>query len=114
MRKCVRRSCVVGCSESVDWLTRWCRDPGAALRVGEAPEYDAIPCVVGCPEKCGLADLGRDATLGGRESGATLRAGIALKNDAIPARAAGKCSFPAGMEGERGDQKERSPAALCM
>ncbi|KAJ1216226.1 hypothetical protein NDU88_003832 [Pleurodeles waltl] len=50
---------------------------------------------------CGLADLGRTATLGGRGSGATLRAWIAPGNDAIPARAAGKCGFPAG--GERGD-----------
>ncbi|KAJ1126497.1 hypothetical protein NDU88_004904 [Pleurodeles waltl] len=93
--------------------TRWCRDLGAALCAEEVPKYDAIPRVAG-KKMCGFADLGRDATLGGRGSGATLRAGIAQKNDAILARAAGNCGFPAGMEGEHRDQKERSPAVYCM
>ncbi|KAJ1213773.1 hypothetical protein NDU88_001404 [Pleurodeles waltl] len=88
---------------------RVARPNSVVPRTGSA-KNDAIPRVTG-ENVGGLADLGRTATLGGRGSGATLRAGIAPGNDAIPARAAGKCGFPAGVEGEHGDRKERSPAA---
>ncbi|KAJ1177594.1 hypothetical protein NDU88_002847 [Pleurodeles waltl] len=90
------------------------RDPRAALCVGIALENDAIPCVVGCPER-----MDRPTPVVLPHWAAEIREqpfvmGIAPENDAFPARAAEKCSFPTGAEGEHGDKEERSPVALRL
>ncbi|KAJ1107256.1 hypothetical protein NDU88_004649 [Pleurodeles waltl] len=90
--------------------TRWCRGPGAALRAEGAPKYDAIPRV--CRRNSGMADLGKNAIMGGRGSEAPCMRGWRWRVTPFPHGTPGNVVFRRGCRVSTGIG--RSPAAYRL